>query len=55
MGANSPFNSGIHIQNINFTLEEVGTLFRQFAQDYGVQVDEAVIDDIFNKTNGYGS
>ena len=49
----SPFNSGIHIQNSNFTVEEVGQLFRDFAKDHDIQIDNNIIQDIFNKTNGY--
>jgi len=50
----SSFN-GIHIQNSNFILEEVGGLFRDFAKDYNVQMNYNVIENVFQKTNGYVS
>jgi len=49
----SPFNSGIHIQNSNFTVKEVGQLFHDFAKDHDIQIDNDIIQDIFKKTNGY--
>lgn len=49
----SPFNSGIHIQNPNFTLEEVGQLLGDFAKDREIQINNDITQDVFNKTNGY--
>lgn len=51
----SPFNSGIHIQNSNFTLEEVGRLFHEFAKDHKIQIGDDIVEDVFDKTNGYVS
>ena len=51
----SPFNSGIHIQNSNFTLEEVGQLFREFAKDRNIEIGNGIIENVFSKTNGYVS
>ena len=51
----SPFNSGHHIQNSNFTLEEVGQLFREFAKDRNIEIGNGIIEDVFSKTNGYVS
>lgn len=52
---NYPFGFGIHIPNSNFTLEEVCELFREFANDHEIQIGDDIIEDIFNKTNGYVS
>lgn len=49
----SPFDSSVHIQNDNFTLEEVSQLFSQFAQDRKIQIGDNIVEDIFKKTNGY--
>ena len=54
-GTVAPFNSGIHIRNPNFTLEGVGQLFREFATDRRIQIDDDIIEDVFKKTNGYVS
>ena len=51
----SPFNSARHIRNSNFTLEDVGQLFHEFAKDHNIQIGNDIIEDVFNKTNGYVS
>lgn len=51
----SSFISGHHIQNPNFTLEEVGQLFREFAKDRNIEIGNDIIEDVFSKTNGYVS
>jgi hypothetical protein len=48
----SPFNIGDHVQNPNFTVEGVMKLFYEFAQDHHITIDDAVVEDIWAKSNG---
>ena len=48
----SSFNSGIHVQNSNFTLEEVGQLLGDFAKDCEIQIDNDVIQMYSTKRTG---
>ena len=45
----SPFNSGNHIRNPNFTLEEVGQLFREFAKDRKIQIGNNIVSSSTNR------
>jgi hypothetical protein len=48
----SPFNISDCIDNPYFTSEETRMLFREFAQDQGIMIDDAVVDDIWVRSNG---
>ena len=48
----SPFNVSDRIDNPYFTDEEVKNLFKDFAQDNGIIIEDAVIEDIWVKSNG---
>jgi hypothetical protein len=48
----SPFNVADHVQNPSFTIEDVRKLFRDFAQDHCITIDDAVVKDIWAKSNG---
>jgi hypothetical protein len=41
-----------NIINPNFTLDETSALFREFAFDTGIVIDDDVIEDIWLKSNG---
>ncbi|KIM39967.1 hypothetical protein M413DRAFT_446873 [Hebeloma cylindrosporum] len=49
----SPFNVANHIQTPYFTVEEVKKLFDEFAHDYHITIDDAVVQDIWAKSNGH--
>jgi len=51
----SPFNISDRIDNPYFTVEQTRTLFDEFAQDHGIMIDDAVIEDIWVRSNGYFS
>ena len=48
----SPFNVFNHIQNPYFTLEETTILFRDFALDNSITIEDDVILDVGTKSNG---
>ena len=48
----SPFNVSDRIDNSYFTVEETRTLFDEFAQDHGIMIDNAVVEDIWVRSNG---
>jgi hypothetical protein len=48
----SPFNIADMVQNPYFSLEETRALFHQFRQDNDCKVEDAVVDDIWAKSNG---
>jgi hypothetical protein len=48
----APFNIAVRVQNPNFTVEEVRKLFYEFAQDHHITIDDAVVEDIWAKSNG---
>jgi hypothetical protein len=48
----SPFNVADHVQNPYFTIENVMKLFHEFAQDNHITIDDAVVEDIWAKSNG---
>jgi len=47
----SPFNISDLIDNPYFTVEETRTLFDEFAQDQGIMIDDAVVEDIWVRSN----
>ena len=47
-----PFNIASHVQNPNFTLDETRSLFRQFMEDTGINVEDDVIEDVWAGTGG---
>jgi hypothetical protein len=48
----SPFNISDRIDNPYFTVEETRTLFDEYAQDQGIMIDGAVVEDIWVRSNG---
>jgi hypothetical protein len=48
----SPFNIGDLVQCPYFTLDETRELFCEFAQDLGFSIDDAIIEDVWAKSNG---
>ena len=48
----SPFNVANKIQNPNFSMEEVSELFREFAQENKLVIEDAVVRDIWDKSSG---
>jgi len=49
----SPFNVNNPFKNPNFSLEQVQFLYKQFADENGLTIDQHVIEDIYVQTNGY--
>ncbi|RIA82228.1 hypothetical protein C1645_879297 [Glomus cerebriforme] len=49
----SPFNIKDAIRNPNFDMEIVQGLFQEFENDNQIQIEQSVIDDIFEQTNGH--
>ncbi|CAG8648719.1 4353_t:CDS:2, partial [Cetraspora pellucida] len=48
----SPFNVNEPFQNPNFTLEQVQFLYKEFADEFKLTIDQEVIEDIYMQTNG---
>lgn len=48
----SPFNVSDRIENPYFTKEEAKNLFKEFGQDNGITIEDAVVEDIWFKSNG---
>ena len=48
----SPFNISNRIDNPYFTTEETMSLFDEFAQDQGITIEDAVVEDIWVRSNG---
>jgi hypothetical protein len=48
----SPFTTALHIQALYFNMDEIKQLFKLFTADNGIQIDEAVLNDILAKSNG---
>ncbi|CAG8845013.1 10057_t:CDS:2, partial [Racocetra persica] len=48
----SSFNINEPFQNPNFTLEQVQFLYKEFADEYELTIDQEVIKDIYIQTNG---
>ncbi|CAG8579540.1 8880_t:CDS:2 [Gigaspora rosea] len=49
----SPFNVNEPFQNPNFTLEQVQFIYKEFANEYELTIDQEVIEDIYIQTNGH--
>jgi len=48
----SPFNISDQINNQYFTLEETNVLFQAFACDHGIMIEDAVVEDVQEKSAG---
>lgn len=55
----NPSNSGVSTFNIvdivqcpYFTIDEISKLFREFAQNLGYSIDDAIAEDVWAKSNG---
>ena len=48
----SPFNVGHGVQSLYFTIEEVRNLFHEFVKDHDIMIDDAIVKDIWAKSNG---
>jgi hypothetical protein len=49
----SPFNFNNTFENPNFTLKQVQTIYKEFENDFKLTIDSEIIEDIYNRTNGY--
>ncbi|RIA91896.1 hypothetical protein C1645_875149 [Glomus cerebriforme] len=49
----SPFNIKEPFQNPNFTLEQVQILFKEFADEERIIIDQEIVKDIYIRTNGH--
>lgn len=49
----SPFNVSESILTPTFTSEETKDLFREYCNEYGYQIADSVIEDIFMRTGGH--
>lgn len=49
----SPFNVNYSIRNPYFSFEDTQTLFKEYAQDEGIEIDERIVREIFHNSNGY--
>ncbi|RHZ88674.1 hypothetical protein Glove_21g216 [Diversispora epigaea] len=49
----SPFNVQEPFRNPNFTIKQVQFLYKQFADEFKLTIDQEVIDDIYIQTNGH--
>jgi hypothetical protein len=47
------FNVMNPFRNPNFTLEQVQTVYKEFEDDFKLTIDPEIIEDIYNRTNGY--
>ena len=48
----SPFNVADVVQCPYFTIDETRKLFGEFAQDIGYSIDDAIVEDVWAKSNG---
>ncbi|CAG8740359.1 16435_t:CDS:2, partial [Dentiscutata erythropus] len=49
----SPFNINEPFQNPNFSLEQVQFIYKEFADEYELTIDQEVVEDIYIQTNGH--
>ncbi|RHZ81155.1 hypothetical protein Glove_123g146 [Diversispora epigaea] len=49
----SPFNVQEPFRNPNFTMKQVQFLYKQFADEFKLTIDQEVINDIYMQTNGH--
>ena len=47
------FNITEPFENPNFTLKQVQTVYKEFEDDFKLTIDPEIIEDIYNRTNGY--
>ena len=47
-----PFNVTDFVQSSYFTIDETRKLFREFAEDLGFSIDDAIVEDVWAKSNG---
>ena len=47
------FNITEPIRNPNFTLKQVQTVYKEFEDDFKLTINPRIIEDIYNRTNGY--
>ena len=40
------------VQSPYFTIDETRELFREFQSDFSITIDDAIVDDIWTKSNG---
>ena len=52
MPAASPFNITDFVQSPSFTIDETRKLFNDFAEDEGLLIDDAIVEDVWAKSNG---
>ncbi|KAF8350347.1 hypothetical protein F5887DRAFT_1069378 [Amanita rubescens] len=50
--AASPFNVTDFVQSPYFTIDEIRKLFSEFAEDVGISIDDAIVEDVWAKSNG---
>jgi hypothetical protein len=48
----SPFNIADSVQSPYFTVDETRKLFCEFGSDLSISIDDAIVDDIWAKSNG---
>ncbi|KAF8662782.1 hypothetical protein AX14_007009 [Amanita brunnescens Koide BX004] len=48
----SPFNVADIVQCPSFTIDETRKLFLEFAKDLGYSIDDAIVEDVWAKSNG---
>ncbi|KAI1319084.1 hypothetical protein EDD11_004973 [Mortierella claussenii] len=49
----SPFNANDNFQNIGLSVDQVRSLYHEFAEDRRITIEDEVIDDIFLACNGH--
>ncbi|CAB4480140.1 unnamed protein product [Rhizophagus irregularis] len=49
----SPFNVSDAFKNPNFTEDEVKLIYDEFINEYGLEIDDLIIKDIYVQTNGH--
>jgi hypothetical protein len=49
----SPYNIKDPFKNPNFTLKQVQAIYKEFEDDFKLTIDPKIIEDIYNRTNGY--
>jgi hypothetical protein len=47
-----PFNVADFVQSPYFTIDETRKLFREFVEDLGFSIDDAIVEDVWVKSNG---
>jgi len=52
-GGVSPFNVADIVQCPFFTIDETKKLFLDFVKDLGLSIDDAIVEDVLAKSNGF--